>query len=463
MVYNSVINAFAKSRHGKTRKLAVKYLEELERKYEETHDPKLRPNTVSYNAAISSLTRAKNKHELQQAEALFTRMETLAAGKYFWIKPDSFSMTNVISAWANSDLEGSAQNAEAILNRMQAMYEDGNASMKPTTVAFGAVLNAWARSGNVERSEAIVTHMENLMNTTGFEELRPNNIIYNTLINSYGRSNEANASKRVEEILAKMEKLRDEGFHDASPTIITYNSVLQVYSRSQEKGTWNQEKGVYEKARDILKYLEEIKHSKPNLAPTTVTYTTFLNVLARARNEKKTLIAEAILHQMQSTPGNTKAQANSFTYDAILRNCAHVNSKNSEVRSHAITLAQSVLKYFEEHSSKITAQTYISYFTTISKCAQSEQLYFNLLEKAFHDCCRRGLLGQKALVLLCRQTPEAFMKKLLNTNVNDLRKLHVNDLPPEWSSNSTHRPQSGKDHRYTKRVTHNTGRQRIRY
>ena len=105
----------------------------------------------------------------------------------------------------------------------------------------------------------------------------------------------------------------------------------------------------------------------------------------------------------------------------------------------------------------------LNFFIAISKLASSEHEYSLLLEKSFHDCCQEGLLGQKILSTLSRQKRPELMKKLLKTNATDLRDIHINDLPPEWSSKATNRSSSGKDHRHTKLVAHNTGRRRVRY
>ena len=68
VTYNSIINLFSKLQDNKK---AEHYLNELIQKYDAIGDEALRPNTVSFNACLSSFSRAKTQ---EMAEALDSNM-----------------------------------------------------------------------------------------------------------------------------------------------------------------------------------------------------------------------------------------------------------------------------------------------------------------------------------------------------------------------------------------------------
>jgi pentatricopeptide repeat protein len=177
--------------------------------------------------------------------------------------------------------------------------------MKPTTVSFGAVLQGFARAGDTKRAEAIVEHMEKLMNTDGYGEMRPNTVIYNILINAYARSRTPGAiDNRVLLILDKMKKYGEEGHSDTNPTIITYNASYQ-HSPQVEAMSFKNWKKQNEVKSQFL----------PTILP-DVTYTTILKILTTSRVPKKTM---SIISVMEKDLDNPKLRPNNFTYDAVIK------------------------------------------------------------------------------------------------------------------------------------------------
>ena len=442
VTYASIINLFAKCQHAEK---AEFYLNELERKYNELHHESLRPNIICYNTCLSSFSKASKEAEALRAEALLHRM-TREAG----LKPDSFSMTNVISAWSNSN---NPDRAEHVLNTMQSLYEDGNVAMKPTTVSFGAVLQGYARAGDTKRAEAIVEHMETLMHTDGFGEMRPNSVIFNILINTHARSKAPGAADKVLSILDKMKKYRQEGHSEASPNTITYNSVLTTLasSRSDE----------FEKAKEILKEMEEAKETADSsIFPNNITYSTFLRILAQSRVPKKTLIAESIISAMEKYQDNPKLRPNNFTYDAVLKVCGRPSSNDPQLRRHALILAVKTLTKIQDLPYiQSTSYSYGGFFSTLAKLTSGQE-YTKLLKKSFSDCCEAGVLDDKVLHILIRTAPRNELKTLFNTNAG-FGELSTKDLPRRWSRSSEDGVTT-RSQRSTERTTHSTGRSRIK-
>lgn len=99
------------------------------------------------------------------------------------------SFAIAINAWSNVASEAAAQNAEEILKRLLEDYDEAleqNAEyakeLKPNNVVFNSVIDAWARSGsNVagEKAESILLRMEALSEMEIYD-VRPDTITFNT-------------------------------------------------------------------------------------------------------------------------------------------------------------------------------------------------------------------------------------------------------------------------------------------
>ena len=445
VTYNSIINLFSKLQDNKK---AEHYLNELIQKYDAIGDEALRPNTVSFNACLSSFSRAKTQEEAQRCETIFHQMQERACSEDNDLRPDAFTMTNIIAAWGNSN---NPERAEALLNKMQTLYEQGDDEMKPTTVSFGSVLHAWSRRGDVSRAEAIVAHMEKLMNVEGNEEMRPNTVIYNTLINCHAKSRKPDAAQKAEIIFAKMKQFKRDGILSSSPSIITYNTILSALHSDSRNN--------YTKAKDILREMEEESTIDPSIRPETITFTTFLKILAGANEPKKSLIAEGIINRMEENLDDLKLRPNNLTYDAVLKVCKFPVSKSNKVRRHAFVLAIKTLSMMQKLPHiKATSFTYAEFFSVIGRLKSNDEEYCKLVEKSFESCCEAGVLNDRILGILINTTPQNLLKKLFRT---EHVVKSVSMLPPNWSYNSKYGI-SNESERVQERSIHNTGRSRIK-
>ena len=445
-VYNSLINLLAKSNNPKVSRKSVEVLKDLQYRYDTSKDPNLMPNTVSFNSTLSAFSKASNKHDVEQAESIVKKMEDLYNQGYNDVKPDAFTLTNLISCYAYSNVKGSAERAEEILQQMQAMYdEDGDNKMRPTKASFGAVLNAWAREGNAHRAQAIVDHMETLQDS--YEEMSANTVLYNTLINSWAKSGSAESGKKAEEILRKMQELHKNGNEDVRPTRITYNSVISAHQKSGNKET-------FANANKILQHMEESGDS--SILPDVVTYTTFLNIVSRWRNNLKIDTAEQVLEKMAKrgiTPNN-------FTYDAVLRVCFNANPRDHKIKRKALVLAVKTLSIMQESSQIIpTSFTYSLFFSAISKLSEGNEQE-KLLHRTVQDCCDEGLLTDSILDQLKRSFEPTLVRNILFPG-GDTKEISIQNLPQDWSRHSQQKLPTATSQRPTVRTQHHTGRRKV--
>jgi len=106
------------------------------------------------------------------------------------------------------------------------------------------VINAYSRSGrgqssNPEKAERILHRMETQFDSGGHNDLQPDTVCYNAVINSYGWSkNVPNKAEKAKEIFLKMKALYQSKKNTAAkPDIVTCNSVLNccAYTSAKEE------------------------------------------------------------------------------------------------------------------------------------------------------------------------------------------------------------------------------------
>ncbi len=444
-----MINLLSKCNNERISRRGIDKLNELRRRHDETKDPDLMPNNITFNAALSVLAKGSNTNDIHEAKTILQQMEQLHYEGYSDIKPDAFTMTNMISCYAHSKVDGAAEQAEEMLQHMQELYDQhGDHSMRPNIASFGAVLNAWAREGNAERAQAIVDHMESLQDE--YEELSANTVIYNTLINSWAKSGSNEAGCKAADILEKMQTLYKNGNKEVKPTRITYNSVMSAYHKSGHKD-------AFIRSKQLLDQMEVEEDT--SIHPDVVTYTTFLNIASKFGNSSVKIDA---VEQVWAKLRNKKP--NNFFCDAILRVCIYTNTGDTQIRRKALVLSLKALTLIQESPQIVpTSYSYSLFFSALSKHSSGTEQH-KLLNRTLQDCCKAGLLTDSILHQLMRSFDAQLIRRiLLPNNTTDSKDIliSIKSLPREWSSNAKNELPSGASQRTTRRAQHNTGRKKI--
>lgn len=78
----------------------------------------MKPNTLSYSAAITAWANSRHPNAGARAEALIKRMQELNKAGDANVKLDSVSCSSVISAWATSQHPNAGMRGERILRQM---------------------------------------------------------------------------------------------------------------------------------------------------------------------------------------------------------------------------------------------------------------------------------------------------------------------------------------------------------
>lgn len=244
------------------------------------------------------------------------------------IQPSTYSFATVISAWAKSrtKTEG-AERSQYILSRMidfkqKLLSSEGNNDyanqITPDRVIYNTVIDAWARSGDARagtEAEALLRTMEDQARN-GINNITPDSITYNSIINCYANSRHISAAKSAEKILKKMElataaaaEVSEDERKKVAPNTRTYNQVLKCYASSKLPGAPQQSEA-------ILKHMLLSKNLE--IHPDVISFCTCLDVWAKSKEKGKAEKSHELVRkliELYQVTGNNKLKPSEMVYN----------------------------------------------------------------------------------------------------------------------------------------------------
>ena len=263
VTYATVISAWATSG---MKAHAVQRAEQLLRQLED--EPTLEPNTVVLNSVMSTWVKSRSPGACKRTEELLNEMEQSSEPS---IQPDLISYNTHLHALSlQAKKPGMAQKADALLQRMEERYERGDASFAPNLFTYNLVIEAWSKSpdkGAAMKAAHVLRKLTKVQNSrrTGVE---PDTFSFNQVLAALSRSSMKGAAKMAEELLGYMEKAYRTGVHpNAKPDAMGYGSVIQAYARSGDLG-------AAIKSEQLLQQMKEryLVHNETALKPNRHVY-----------------------------------------------------------------------------------------------------------------------------------------------------------------------------------------------
>jgi pentatricopeptide repeat protein len=236
VVYNSVIDAWARSKDPIAGTRAEALLFEMEELYRLGGN--IAPDTITYNSVINCHATSGHMNGAKAAERILVKMEKAAkANQDGVVKPNTITYNQVLKAYSKSSLPGRAMRADMILMHM---LQSGNKSIRPDVISFSTCLDVWAKSkepGKAEKAYNILQKMINFHASTGIEKMKPNSITYNTVLNACAFS-AFTADKEKKKALSIAIALFNEmqSSELVTPDAITYGMLIKCIANLVPKG-----------------------------------------------------------------------------------------------------------------------------------------------------------------------------------------------------------------------------------
>lgn len=277
--YTTVINAWGRGNAPPkvTLNRIQTLLNKMETLYEETLDPDIRPNKITYVTAIDAICKKCKDKAAPHAQAIVDRMLRLYSKGIGFVRPTKIVFNALINAWSRSSDPDGAVNAERIFRWMETQYRGGDNFVRPDAVTVSGVLNAWANNaedGGALRAQEILDHIESLsLEERGFVT---SVVFHNILIKAWGRSRAPDNVERAESILIDLEKRRQMGRADIRPDVTTFSSVINccAYYSGDVEGR--------KRAFDVaLRTFRKLHDGKNGEVPNHISYGTLFKAISR--------------------------------------------------------------------------------------------------------------------------------------------------------------------------------------
>ena len=460
VTYNSALSALANHPKGLRNNLCpAEKAEELLEQMRKTH---ITPDTITYSTIIDIFANQGNEAAALKAEDMLQAMEDQ------WLKyghvhsrPNAITYSTVIRCWSQASCQDdiAPQRATAILNRLEKSYFTAKknhdyayaSTLKPNLIIFNTVIECWSKSRNenaVEAIDKLITRMERLHKEEELENIIPDATTYSFVINAWTKSSQGNnklqseSKLRVDELLREIETSYDQGVGHMKPTPLFYSAVAQAYAKmSSEEGAKKAESLLRRNQKMFKENPEKHAHMKPN----NMLFNAVIDAFARVHTINSALRAEVILRELIEVEASNedldlKPSTRSFNA-AILawKNCG--DPKLAHEKSEA--LLKEMNKMYQDGKNhvkpdKCTINSYIDVLAKVGK-AQTADDFLQFMESMY---LKRGDVTLKPDIISFNTCLDAWSNyNGTDINVNEkvdcllsrlqLMMRHQEDLKPD--------------------------------
>ena len=421
------------------------------------------PTAQMLNAIMSTYAAIGNVESAEKATTILERMEYLKRFGHS-IKPTVHSYSIAISAWAKCAIPEAAEMAEGILNRFMKEYDEVlllqneklfqyEEEIRPNNVVFNSVMDAWASSGSAEageKAQALLDRMEGLSRVDKYD-IRPDTISYNTCIKAWCNSNLPNSPLMAEQVLSKLEtnpqypkRGNDGDIVIVRPNRFSYNTVINAWAKSQLPES-------AQHAEALLLRMIRYSKSVPLATPDVVTFSTVLNAIAKSKTvtkkaEKCSTLLQIMIN-LHENDGSQFMKPNVICYNTVLNACAFSASPGTSESERRQALAVAVRTFnLMRQSGDSNIVDAVSYGNMLKACANllpPGDQRSAIASRLFASCCADGLVGGMCLDEIRRCMPPSLFLSLLadcgyDTLQRQQRKTYsvtLVELPQKWTRN----------------------------
>jgi len=288
---------------------------------------------------ISAYAKSGNEDAPERVDSLLAQLEGRFLSGDMTARPDKITFLGIFDTYAKSDISNADERCDVLLDRMR-LYRDvhGLEDLEPDRVVYNAVLNALAKSRQpdvVETVEDILTMME----SSPDEHLRPDIVTYATVIDCYTKCGEMSV-QRADELLRFVEGTFRSGDETLKPNAIFYSAILQAWAKTAT--VEGAEKAENLLQRNIALYAQGNDYAKPH----TIVFNAVMDALARSNMIGAGARAEELLNEMESSyqSGDEDLRPSKRSFNAVIlayRNEGNASKKAEELLNRMEEMADS--------------------------------------------------------------------------------------------------------------------------
>lgn len=410
----------------------------------EKGDTYMRPDIRHYNSLMNAWIRSARVNGMYKAQQILEdlcEIQQVDAEHNDHLKPTSISFNICINAWQKSKDTSAGDKVWYIFEIMLDMLDKGLMIDKPDYQTYRTVLHALSSNvvkGTAMRAEKVLEIMKNRFDGA----VLPDESIYHIVMHIYSHNKEEIGTQRVEELLTEMHQEYLRGNVSVKPTTLTFNTVLNTLAKSLQVG-------APERAELILEHMQHLhENGYGDCQPDTISFNTVINAYATSNKKGADRRACEILAAMKRNykAGITPtAKPNIRTYNACIKACL-CGQGHDTLDEKNITIQRAYALFTELHQTGSEVRpddhTYNWYLKVVHALCDDDLDKIATVKSVFNLCCQRGLLNYCILDQI-REMIDLYHLgyPFVTTEMNwsELSAFHIiRHLPNRWSCNSIH-------------------------
>ena len=197
-------------------------------------------------------------------------------------------------------------------------------SIAPDVRSYTSALRCLANCGDGKRAEVLFEEMMTAYKESGNRQLRPDSFIFNTVLNAYSKSKDADALPRAQAFFSKCLEMHRTGELSNGPDCYSFTTLVSCIARADGEGWVAVERAKI--ASKLLNQLHSIytKEGKTEWQPSTAMYNAVMNCWAKAGSPAN---CEATLDRMleDHSNGNHKVLPDIQSFNILMKALASCN------------------------------------------------------------------------------------------------------------------------------------------
>eukprot|EP00529_Nitzschia_sp_RCC80_P004656 CAMPEP_0113480984 /NCGR_PEP_ID=MMETSP0014_2-20120614/22166_1 /TAXON_ID=2857 /ORGANISM="Nitzschia sp." /LENGTH=965 /DNA_ID=CAMNT_0000374449 /DNA_START=462 /DNA_END=3356 /DNA_ORIENTATION=+ /assembly_acc=CAM_ASM_000159 len=211
--YTSVINAYA--RRGDVDGASKVFKMQVD-DFKQSNNTDAQPNIMTYNTMMNAWAKSRRQDAVEAVEKLFVVVTKLYERGELEEGPDVVTYSTLIDCWSKSRRKESPAKSLQYLKDMEAM------GIKPDVMTYNGVLDAHAKQGDVDGALNVLETMQG--------EAKPDRQSYSILLDAWAKSGRDEAPAEAMKLLMTIKDLHAAGEIDA-PNVITFNTALDAHAK----------------------------------------------------------------------------------------------------------------------------------------------------------------------------------------------------------------------------------------
>ena len=139
-----------------------------------------------------------------RGERILRQMQKLWAAGNVNVKPNTITFNAAINAWGNGRDPQRVARAQALLQEMRQLHRSGGREVMPDVVTYDSLIHVLIKSDDPsaagEQADKYLQEMKN-------ENIEPNAFVYTSMIKAWSKRTDPKAKERIKSLKSEMKQL----------------------------------------------------------------------------------------------------------------------------------------------------------------------------------------------------------------------------------------------------------------